>query len=70
MGSFIAGFKSITTKRINELRNAPGVPVWQRNYYDHIIRNEVDLNRVREYIARNPLQWPNDRNHPCHLGAS
>jgi hypothetical protein len=45
LGSFIAGFKSVATKRINELRNTPGYPVWQRGFHDHIIRNEADLAR-------------------------
>jgi putative transposase len=60
LGSFVAGFKSITTKRINILRATPGMPVWQRNYYEHIIRDEQDLNRIREYINNNPLQWETD----------
>jgi hypothetical protein len=42
MQEIIAGFKSITTKRINELRGTPGKPVWPRNYYEHIIRDEAD----------------------------
>jgi len=56
LGSFVAGFKSVTTKRINELRNTLGHPVWQRGFHDHIIRNEADLVRIREYIRNNPLQ--------------
>ena len=39
LGSFIAGFKMVVTKRINVLRHTPSVPIWQRNYYEHIIRN-------------------------------
>ncbi len=35
--------------------------LWQRNYYEHIIRNENELNRIREYIVNNPTQWPSDR---------
>jgi REP element-mobilizing transposase RayT len=62
--SIICGFKSSATKRINELRNAPGVPVWQRNYYEHIIRDEDDLNRIREYIECNPLRWSEDDENP------
>jgi putative transposase len=55
--SFIAGFKSITTKRINEIRNTPGVPVWQRNYNEHVIDNDEELQRVRRYIEDNPINW-------------
>ncbi|HOV61199.1 MAG TPA: transposase [Candidatus Hydrogenedentes bacterium] len=57
-------FKSVTTKRINILRGTPGMPVWQRNYYEHIIRNNESLNRVRQYIADNPERWAYDRENP------
>lgn len=60
VSSFIAGFKSITTKRINTLRDARGNPVWQRNYHDRIIRNENELNNIRKYICDNPLNWEKD----------
>ena len=60
-------FKSTATKQINEIRNTPGFPVWQRNYYEHIIRNEDELNRIREYIINNPLQWPEDENNPANI---
>jgi REP element-mobilizing transposase RayT len=66
LGSFVAGFKSAVTKRINEQRGTPGVPVWQRNYYEHIIRNDADLRRIREYIVNNPLKWELDQLHPNH----
>ena len=57
LGSFVGGFKSAITTRINEHRGTPRVPVWQRNYYDHIIRNDHDLERVRSYIQTNPVRW-------------
>ena len=69
LGSFVAGFKSAVTKRINEIRDAPGVPVWQRNYYEHVIRDEDDLYRVRRYIAENPLRWDEDPENPNAAGA-
>jgi REP element-mobilizing transposase RayT len=53
---FIIGFKSATTERINALRGTPSAPVWQCNYYEHIIRDEKSLNRIRQYIAENPLR--------------
>lgn len=53
-------FKSVTTKQINKIRNRPGTSVWQRNYYEHIIRNENELNQIREYILNNPLKWLKD----------
>ncbi len=64
LGSFVAGFKSVVTKRINVLRNSPGRPVWQRGFHDHIIRNEADLVRIREYIRNNPLRWALDEENP------
>ena len=63
----IRSFKSATTKRINEIRGTLGLPVWQRNYYEHIIRNDAELNRAREYISMNPLRWHLDRENPCNL---
>ncbi len=57
-------FKSASTKRINELCHTPGVSVWQRNYYEHIIRNNESLYKIREYIVNNPMQWALDRENP------
>ncbi|MGD1908946.1 MAG: transposase [Leptolyngbyaceae cyanobacterium] len=64
ISTFVSGFKAAVTKRINAVRQAPGTPVWQRNYYDHIIRNEADLARIRNYIETNPLRWCEDQLHP------
>ena len=64
LGRLIGAFKTVSSKRINELRDTPGLPVWQRNYFEHIIRNERELDRVREYIANNPLKWALDSEHP------
>jgi putative transposase len=61
IGSLIAGFKSSVTKKINEIRGMPGVPVWQRNYYDHIIRNEESFEKIRQYIINNPRSWEEDQ---------
>jgi REP element-mobilizing transposase RayT len=60
----VRSFKSAATKRINELRNTPGLAFWQRNYYEHIVRNHADLQRIRRYIAQNPARWARDRLHP------
>jgi putative transposase len=64
LGSIIAGFKSATTKRINEMRNELRRPVWQNRFYDHIIRTDKDLDNIREYILHNPLQWSLDEENP------
>ncbi len=60
----MAQFKSIVTKRINRLQNVSGRPVWQRNYYEHIIRNERDMDRIARYIESNPLRWMDDGENP------
>lgn len=67
LGSLVAGFKSIVTKRINQLRNTAGVPVWQSNYYERIIRDEKELNAVRQYIVGNPAKWPEDKENPLNV---
>jgi putative transposase len=53
-------FKMNTAKAINLLLNSSGVPVWQRNYYEHIIRTQAELDRIRNYIVYNPQQWDQD----------
>mgnify|MGYP000913469741 FL=1 len=63
----IRGFKTFSSRRINELRGTPGIPVWQRNYYEHIVRNDESLYRIREYIINNPMQWEQDRENPRTL---
>jgi REP element-mobilizing transposase RayT len=67
LGSFIAGFKSTATKRINIIRGTVGVPVWQRNYYERVIRSEAELHAIRQYIADNPRRWNLDRENPRNL---
>lgn len=61
ISSFMAGIKSAITKRINKIRNAPGAKVFQQRFYDHIIRNEQELNDIRQYIKNNPENWHIDR---------
>jgi len=68
IGSIVAGFKSATTSRINAFRGNPGCPVWQRNYHEHIVRNEADLTNIRQYISDNPLKWSLDENNPANAG--
>ncbi len=60
----VRAFKTFSARRINQARNTPGMPVWQRNYYEHVIRNEDDLNKVREYIITNPAGWDKDKENP------
>ena len=63
----VRAFKTFSARRINERRAAPGVPIWQRNYYEHVIRNEDDLQRIREYIQSNTLKWKDDPDNPLNL---
>ena len=65
LSTIVRSFKSATTNRINDLRKTPGGLVWQRNYYEHVIRNEQSLQRIREYIAGNPARWGVDRENPA-----
>jgi REP element-mobilizing transposase RayT len=58
----VGAFKTVSTKQINELCQTPSLPVWQRNYYEHIIRDEESLNRIRQYILDNPARWAFDQN--------
>ena len=63
IGSIIRGFKIGVTKWFRE--NTDTYTVWQRNYYEHIIRNEESLTRIRQYIVDNPAQWGFDRENPA-----
>ncbi|MFH0771891.1 MAG: transposase [Candidatus Omnitrophota bacterium] len=66
LGQIIAYFKYKSTKQINESRSTPGRKIWQRNYYDHVIRNDKSLSNIREYIVNNPLTWGADENNPMN----
>ncbi|HIJ94423.1 MAG TPA: transposase [Desulfuromonadales bacterium] len=68
-GSFAAAvqnFKSVSTRKINKIRQNLGCPVWQRNYYERVIRNDAELERAREYIINNPLKWKLDKENPAN----
>ncbi len=64
LGTFVCGFKSAVTKRINAVRGTPGMCVWQRNYHDEIVHNDQDLYAARSYIRYNPRRWAYDRENP------
>ncbi|MCG2789888.1 MAG: hypothetical protein L6405_08100, partial [Actinomycetia bacterium] len=72
VGDIIGAFKSLTTHQyIMGVKNNGWKPfekrLWQRNYYEHIIRTENDSNKIREYIKTNPQMWDRDRNNPNPL---
>lgn len=60
LGNIVGLFKSECTKRIRRISNNPEMCIWQRNYYEHIVRDEGDLNRIQEYIQNNPINWETD----------
>jgi putative transposase len=62
IGSVIRGFKIGVAKWMRE--NTGVRNIWQRNYYEHIIRNDASLNRIRQYIADNPASWAHDEENP------
>ena len=55
----VRGFKTFSARRVNERAGKSGVR-WQRGYYEHVIRNEKALDRIRAYIANNPARWADD----------
>jgi putative transposase len=64
LSEIVRAFKTFSARRINEFRETSGAPVWQRNYYEHIIRDDADYNRIAEYVANNPQRWAEDSLHP------
>lgn len=69
LASFVAGFKSAVTRCINHVRGSLGTSVWQRNYWEHVIRTERVLNAIRQYIHANPSRWSFDRYNPHAIGS-
>jgi putative transposase len=63
LGDVMRAFKSLSAIRVNRMAKRTG-SLWQRNYYEHVIRNENDLDRLRRYIYDNPGQWAEDENNP------
>ena len=67
LGAIVRSFKAAATRRINEARGTPAGRVWQRNYYERVVRDERELQRVREYIRLNPSKWHFDRENPLRV---
>ena len=57
LSDIICAFKSTTTKLCNKMDGKPGRKIWQRSYYDRIIRDDLELNAIRRYIVENPHRW-------------
>jgi len=64
LGAIVGNFKSVSTRKVNRMLKRSGVPLWQRNYYETIIRDDRHLNNVRQYIIDNPRKWAEDEENP------
>jgi REP element-mobilizing transposase RayT len=64
LGAIVQNHKSVSSRRLNARRGTPGLPAWQRNYYEHVVRNRADLDRIRRYIRDNPARWAADSLNP------
>ena len=67
LGAIVGQLKSVTTRRVNAFRGTPGGRLWQRNYYEHVVRDPATLARIRRYIADNPARWADDANNPSRI---
>jgi len=64
LGAVIRAFKSISAIAVNRILDRTGRPLWQRNYYEHVIRDAASMDRIRAYIRANPSRWPHDPENP------
>jgi REP element-mobilizing transposase RayT len=60
LGSIVNAFKGDVVKRVRDVSGNSSMALWQRSYYDHIVRDQDELDRIREYIRNNPAQWAED----------
>jgi REP element-mobilizing transposase RayT len=67
LGLIVRSFKSAVTKRVHDLGLLIGEKIWQRNYYEHIIRNEDDYHQITDYIETNPINWEYDHDNPANF---
>ncbi len=67
LGRVVRAFKSVSAIAANAALGRSGQPFWQRNYYEHVIRDEEELNAARRYIRENPLKWSDDPDNPANL---
>jgi len=64
LGKIMRTFKSISAIEVNRILDRQGQPLWQRNYYERIIRDENEFASISEYIALNPISWAEDKENP------
>jgi putative transposase len=67
LGTVIGGFKSAASREVAQQGLMLVRPLWQRNYFERVIRNDRELAATRQYIADNPIRWNDDPNHPQRL---
>jgi putative transposase len=67
LGQIMRSFKSISAIGVNRLLQRQERPLWQRNYYERIIRHEAELDAARKYIAENPMKWAEDKENPGYI---
>ena len=60
LSAIVQNYKSVTARKIHAMKEFAGMPIWQRNYYEHIVRDQADYDRIVDYICNNPLDWEND----------
>lgn len=70
LGAIVRSYKAAATREIHRMPGSQQAPVWQRNYYEHAIRNKAALNRIRQYIIDNPARWVYDRDNPSGVDDS
>ncbi|MCX6143277.1 MAG: hypothetical protein NTZ35_08660, partial [Ignavibacteriales bacterium] len=68
LGDIVGSFKSAVTNRGNKIHNTPGVTIWQRGYFEHVIRDDRSLRKIRDYIAINPQRWSIDDENDNRIG--
>jgi putative transposase len=64
VSAITSAIKSAVTRRLRERYKRPELEVWHKKFHDHVVRDQEDLDRIREYIINNPAQWAEDRYNP------
>ena len=64
LGRLIGAFKTVSTKQFNSAHGKSGSPLWQRNFFEHVVRRDESLDKIRQYIRDNPARWEFDRENP------
>jgi REP element-mobilizing transposase RayT len=68
LSSIVGAFKSVSVQMARDAGLLRGRTLWQRGFHDHVVRDDADLSRIREYIQNNPLKWHLDRENPDRIG--